>query len=77
MNTVNDDEMTDDLREEYDFAQLAGGVRGKYVQAYQNGTNVVRLEPAIAQVFRTEEAVNQALRLLIQLAKTQVVLGGP
>jgi hypothetical protein len=72
MNKVNYDEMTDDLREEYDFSQLPGGIRGKYVKSAQMGSNVVLLEPDIAQVFRTAEAVNQALRLLIQLAKTQV-----
>jgi hypothetical protein len=64
--------MTDDLREEYDFSQLPGGIRGKYVKSAQMSTNVVLLEPDIAQVFRTAEAVNQALRLLIHLAKTQV-----
>jgi hypothetical protein len=72
MNKVNYDEMTDDLREEYDFSQLSGGIRGKYVKSAQMGSNLVLLEPDIAQVFRTEEAVNQALRLLIQLARTQV-----
>jgi hypothetical protein len=72
MNKVNCDDMTDDLREEYDFSQLPGGIRGKYVKSAQMSTNVVLLEPDIAQVFRTAEAVNQALRLLIHLAKTQV-----
>lgn len=72
MNKVNYDDMTDDLREEYDFSQLPRGIRGKYVKSAQMGTNVVLLEPDIAQVFRTAEAVNQALRLLIHLAKTQV-----
>jgi len=72
MNQVNYDDLTDDLREEYDFSQLPGGIRGKYVKSAQMGTNVVLLEPDIAQVFRTAEAVNQALRLLIHLAKTQV-----
>jgi len=60
MNKVNYDDMTDDLREEYDFSQLPGGVRGKYVKSAQLGTNVVLLEPDIAQVFGTAEAVNQA-----------------
>jgi len=72
MNKVNYDEMTDDLREEYDFSQLPGGIRGKYVKSAQMGSNLVLLEPDIAQVFRTAEAVNQALRMLIQLAKAQV-----
>jgi lipoprotein NlpI len=29
------DELEDELRPEYDFAQMQGGIRGKYVQRYQ------------------------------------------
>ena len=29
------DELEDELRPEYDFAEMQGGVRGKYVQRYQ------------------------------------------
>jgi len=60
----------DDLREEYDLTQLQGGVRGKYAQRYRAGTNIVRLAPDVAAVFPSEEAVNNALRLLIQAGKT-------
>jgi hypothetical protein len=42
--------------------ELSGGVRGKYYEAYQKGTNVVLLEPDVATVFRDSAAVNQALR---------------
>src|SRR3954454_6471863 len=41
---------------------LSGGVRGKYYERYMQGTNVVLLEPDIAQVFRDPAVVNQALR---------------
>ena len=41
---------------------LSGGVRGKYYESYQKGTNVVLLEPDVATVFRDSAAVNQALR---------------
>ena len=41
---------------------LSGGVRGKYYEAYQKGTNVVLLEPDVATAFRDSAAVNQALR---------------
>jgi hypothetical protein len=62
----------DDLRPEYDMAELLkGGVRGKYVERYQRGTNLVLLEPDVAQAFPSAEAVNEALRLVIQLAKLQ------
>jgi hypothetical protein len=63
-------EMDDDLRPEYDLAQLLkGGVQGKYAERYRAGTNLVLLAPDVARAFPTEEAVNQALRLVIQLAK--------
>lgn len=66
-----DQELTDDLRDEYDFAQMKGGVRGKYAQDYRKGTNLVLLEPDIAQAFPNDEAVNKALRLLIEIANRQ------
>jgi hypothetical protein len=71
MNTETDSEMEDELRSEYDFSQLEGGARGKYVEGYQSGTNLVLLDPDVAQAFPTEEAVNRALRLLMQVAQRQ------
>jgi hypothetical protein len=64
-------EMDDDLRPEYDFSQMAGGVRGKYIERYQAGTNLVLLDPDVAQAFPSEDAVNEALRLLIKIAQRQ------
>ena len=65
-----DQEMDDDLRPEYDLSQLLkGGVRGKYAERYRAGTNLVLLAADVAHAFPNEEAVNQALRLVIQLAK--------
>jgi hypothetical protein len=66
-------EMTDELRPEYDLSKLTGRVRGKYVERYQSGTNLVRLEPDVAQAFSDPKSVNEALRLLIKLAQTQIV----
>ncbi|MFB2836692.1 hypothetical protein [Floridanema evergladense] len=68
--------MEDDLRPEYDFTQMQGGVRGKYVDRYQSGTNLVLLEPDVAQAFPNDEAVNNALRLLIQVAQSQLPNSG-
>jgi hypothetical protein len=63
-------EMEDDLRPEYDLRQLLKrGVRGKYLKGYRAGTNLVLLEPDVAQAFSNEQAVNEALRLVIQLTK--------
>lgn len=41
---------------------LRGGVRGKYYEQYNAGTNVVLLEPDLAKVFRDSAVVNRALR---------------
>jgi hypothetical protein len=65
------DELEDELRPEYDFAKMAGGVRGKYVERYRTGTNLVLLDPDIAQAFPTDASVNEALRLLLQIAQRQ------
>ncbi|MBW4560594.1 MAG: hypothetical protein KME32_05445 [Mojavia pulchra JT2-VF2] len=66
-----ENEMEDELRPEYDFAQMNGGVRGKYVERYRAGTNLVLLDSDVAQAFPNDEAVNEALRLLIQIAQRQ------
>ncbi|MDB9309602.1 hypothetical protein PN471_13370 [Aphanizomenon sp. CS-733/32] len=66
-----ENEMEDELRPEYDFAQMQGGVRGKYIERYRQGTNLVLLDPDIAQAFPNDNAVNEALRLLIQIAQRQ------
>lgn len=64
-------EMDDELRPEYDFSQLIGGVRGKYVKRYRAGTNLVLLDADVAQAFPNEAAVNEALRLLMEIAQRQ------
>lgn len=64
-------EMDDELRPEYNFAQMKGGVRGKYVERYRSGTNLVLLDPDVAQTFPNDAAVNEALRLLMQVAQRQ------
>ncbi|KYC39580.1 hypothetical protein WA1_03890 [Scytonema hofmannii PCC 7110] len=66
-----ENEMEDELRSEYDFAQMEGGVRGKYVERYRAGTNLVLLDPDVAQAFPNDAAVNDALRMLIQVAQRQ------
>jgi hypothetical protein len=49
----------DEMRDHYDFR---GGVRGKYVARYAEGTNVVVLDPDVAEMFPDRESVNEALR---------------
>ena len=62
--------VNDELRPEYDLGQLLkGGVRGKYAKRYHAGTNLVLLDPDVSKAFRSERAVNDALRLVIELRK--------
>ncbi len=62
----------DELRPEYLPEDLGPGVRGKYLEAYRAGTNLVLLSPDVAKAFPTEEAVNEALRSLIEVAQKPV-----
>ena len=69
MSQENKPTVKEEMRAEYD---IRGGVRGKYYERYQQGTNVVLLEPDVAAVFHDSQSVNRALRMLIDLARTQV-----
>ena len=57
-----------DLMEEYDFS---GGVRGKYAQRFQEGSNVVVIEPDVAEFFPDHDSVNEALRSLVAVIRRQ------
>lgn len=69
-----DNKNSDDLRAEYDFSAMKGGVRGKYAKRYRAGTNLVKIEPDVAEIFENDFAVNEALRSLIKVARHQVAL---
>lgn len=62
-------EQEDEVRPEYDFSQLEGGVRGKYAERYRAGTNLVLLDLDVAQAFPTAKSVNEALRIVLQSHK--------
>ena len=64
-------EPEDEMRPEYDFSQLKGRVRGKYVERYREGTNLILLDPDVAAAFPDAKAVNEALRLLMDVAQRQ------
>lgn len=51
-----------DMEPHYDFS---GGVRGKYAARYAEGTNVVVLAPDVSRAFPDSDAVNKALRAII------------
>jgi hypothetical protein len=65
-----DADLNDELPTEYDAAQLRdllkNGVRGKYVDRYEQGTNLIKLDPDLSAAFPTEAAVNDALRQFLQ-----------
>lgn len=63
---------TNGLRKEYDLTGLKGGVRGKYFERYQGGTNLVLLSPDVARHFPDERSVNSALRNLIRAGKRPI-----
>jgi hypothetical protein len=63
---------SDDLRPEYRREDFAAMERGKYAARVKESSNVVLLDPDVAAVFPNAEAVNQALRKLIEIAKSSV-----
>jgi hypothetical protein len=65
------DEQSAEMRDEYDFS---GGVRGRYADRYAQGTNVVVLDPDVAEAFPTPKAVNDALRA--QIPRREPAPGG-
>jgi hypothetical protein len=70
LESPDSEALEDDLPAEYDGAVLRdllkNGVRGKYVARYQQGTNLIKLDPDLADAFPTEQAVNDALRQLLK-----------
>jgi hypothetical protein len=58
----------DDMMPEYDFS---AGKRGKHHAAYSQGTNVILLDPDVAEFFRDSASVNEALRVLARIAREQ------
>jgi hypothetical protein len=81
----------EDMRAQYDFSTMKGGVRGKYYEAYREGHEVVihkedgtksvqyfkledgavMLEPDVRKYFPNSEAVNKALKSLIEIIPTK------
>jgi len=55
-----------EMLDEYDFSK---GVRGKYVERFKSGSNIVILSPDVAEVFSDSDSVNEALRTLIKITR--------
>lgn len=71
MNNNEVDQLDEEMRPEYDLSQLKGKVRGKYVERYRAGTNLVLLESDVQAAFPDAESVNEALRMLMKVARRQ------
>ncbi len=70
MKKKSKDERADELRAEYDLRELLKeGVQGKYADRFREGANLVLLDQDVAEAFPTDGAVNEALRLVVQLRK--------
>ncbi len=61
-----------EMRAEYSRGDFGRGVRGKYFKSLQKGTNLVLLNPDVARAFPSSEAVNDALRSLIDISQRTI-----
>ncbi len=66
MNDNTEQPGNDAMEDEYDFSK---GIRGKYATRFAEGTNLVLLDPDVAEVFPDSSSVNSALRELIKIAR--------
>jgi hypothetical protein len=64
------------MSSEYEFASMKGGVGGKYVARLRKGSNLVLLEPEVAAAFPSDEAVNEALRGVLNTTRAVRGKGG-
>jgi hypothetical protein len=59
----------EELRSEYKRSDFPALVRGKYIERLRASSNVVVLDPDVADLFPNAAAVNSALRSLAKIAK--------
>jgi hypothetical protein len=59
----------DELRSEYTRSDFRTLVRGKYIERLRKSSNVVVIDPEVADLFPNAAAVNAALRSLAEIAK--------
>jgi hypothetical protein len=60
-----------ELRDEYDLSKMTIVAKGRYAPERRVGKNIVVLAPDVAQAFPTDEAVNEALRLVLEITRIQ------
>ncbi|GAJ07961.1 unnamed protein product [marine sediment metagenome] len=59
-------EENEEILDEYDFTQ---GEKGRYFSRFKEGSNVVILDPDVAEVFKDQRVVNESLRALGRIIK--------
>ena len=59
----------DELRSEYKRSDFGALVRGKYTERLRTSSNVVVIDPEVADLFPNAAAVNAALRSLAEIVK--------
>jgi len=75
MKKAKESELNDWGQPEYKRADLGELVRGKYAKRIRESTNVIVLDPQVAKVFPNDEAVNNALRNLIEANRSRTRSG--
>ena len=65
------DDLSDEMRPEYDLRKLKFVGRGIYAERFRSGTNIVLLDPDVRAAFPDDESVNEALRVIAKAAKQQ------
>jgi hypothetical protein len=58
-----------ELKEEYDLSKMTILPKGRLDPKRRIGNNVIVLEPDVAKAFPNDEAVNEALRLILKAGK--------
>jgi hypothetical protein len=64
----------EEMTEEYDFNN---GVRGKYIDRFKDGSNIIILDPDVAEIFKDSEAVNNALRTIAHIIREEIKRHNP
>ena len=70
MRTKREIKDSEEMREEYDFENMKGGVRGKYAKAFEGTVTTILLDADVAEVFPDARAVNEALRTLSRILRS-------
>ena len=65
--TIMTNQQDSDMLDEYDFSQ---GIRGKYTKRYSEGSNIVKLDDDVAEIFPDERSVNDALRAIAKIIRS-------